>query len=221
MEGHAPWQVRWIKFVQFMLCDNCIKGLAYDIASKCGTHVFGVEFISALGMPERQAMIFVRELTAVMRHNTRLQVRLPCFIQDDVWAEMIEAYDLSQSSRRETVDPGPGGHQRTQAMTQSLLVDRSILDTMSALDFDDYKLELEDRRQLWEMLELRNAATSGTVRLTLAMERFVSDMSAEDFSSLKKSEGELDTKLREDLAAQDPSEPRLVSEWLGSKEMIT
>ena len=217
-EGMRPWQVKWIKFVEFMLCINCFKALAFEIAEDC-PDVFGVELVSALGMPEQQAWTFIRELATVFRGPAKLQVNVPCFIEPVTWAKLKESYGLSSRSECETVSQGPRGYDRSPEM-RDLQPDEARRAELSVLDFEVYQARIEAKSKLWDKLELRNAALLGNVPLTPEMDDFVvdEDISPEHLVHLKTQEMTFDRKIRRVLYNNsDTEEKAMMKAWLGSK----
>jgi hypothetical protein len=162
--------IRRLKVCEFNLCLDCLMALAVEL-SGC-RWLLGVQLISQLGAPKWDMLAFIRAMAVMHQADIKMDIGVSCYFSKFFWNEVKAAYGLSIRSTCDIEDPGPKGYVRSSLDTDrrpnELLIGR-----MSSEDYQDYCSKNEAKHELWDKLEVRNAALLGEEDLSYEMMEFV------------------------------------------------
>ena len=207
--------VRWLKVCEFNLCLDCLLALAVELAG-C-RWLLGVQMISQLGSPKWDMLAFIRALTVMHREELKMVISVSCYFKNPFWNEVKEAYGLSIDSKCDIEDPGPRGYVRDRYHINRA-PNEQLIGRMSSDGYKDYCRELKAKHELWDKLEVRNAALLGEEDLSYEMMEFVvgEDLTPKELESLRQSEDWFDRRVRKVLRAGGAEAEEMMC-WLGPK----
>jgi hypothetical protein len=162
--------MRWFKVCEFNLCSACLLALAVELAG-C-RWLLGVQMISMLGSPKWDMLAFIRAMAALHQADIKMDIGVSCYFSKFFWNEVKGAYGLSIRSKCGIEDPGPRGYVRSR-FDNNRRPNELLIGRMSSEDYQDYCSKNEAKHELWDKLEVRNAALLGEEDLSYEMMEFV------------------------------------------------